>query len=96
MKSLFSVVCAGLAFTFVASCSPKGEVKSYNEGINIIPMPQSLTQGQGKFMLSGKVAIGAQTPELKTVAEYFASKMSRSTGYNIKVSDSGAITLPYD
>lgn len=96
MKSLFSAVCAGLAFTFVASCSPKGEVKSYNEGINIIPMPQSLTQGQGKFMLSGKVAIGAQTPELKTVAEYFASKMSRSTGYNIKVSDSGAITLMID
>lgn len=96
MKSILSAVCAGLALTFVASCNPKGEVKSYNEGINIIPMPQSITQGQGKFFLSGKTVIGAQTPELKTVAEYFASKMSHSTGYGIKVSDKGSVSLVLD
>lgn len=96
MKSIFSTVCAGLALTFVASCNPKGEVKSYNEGINIIPMPQSIVQGQGKFFLSGSTVIGASTPELKTVAEYFASKMSRSTGYDVKVSDSGAVSLVID
>lgn len=97
MKKLFSSICAAAAMTIAASCSVQpGEVKSYNEGINIIPMPQSLTQNEGKFILTSSTRIGATSPEAKTVAEYFASKMSASTGYNIKVADAGQITLTID
>lgn len=96
MKNIFSTFCAGMALSLLASCSPKGEVKSYNEGINIIPMPQSVTQNAGHFTLSGSSKIGATTDEAKTVAQYFASKMSHSTGYDIKVADKGDITLTLD
>lgn len=93
----FTNLCAGLSLSILMACSgPAGEVKPYNEGINIIPMPQTLVQQEGTFKLSGSTSFGASTPEAKTVAEYFAAKMNRSTGFNIKVADSGNITLNID
>lgn len=93
----FTNLCAGLSLSMLMACSgPAGEVKPYNEGINIIPMPQTLVQQEGTFKLSGSTSFGASTPEAKTVAEYFAAKMNRSTGFNIKVADSGNITLNID
>lgn len=48
MKKLLATFCAGMALCFLASCAePQGEVKSYNQGINIIPTPQSLVQHDG-------------------------------------------------
>ena len=97
MKNYFSTLCAGVALTFLASCGgQQGEVKSYNEGINIIPMPQNLVQNQGVFKLSSGTSFGATTDEAKTVAEFFAAKMRNATGYNISVSDKGDITLTLD
>lgn len=93
----FTNLCAGLSLSMLMACSgPAGEVKPYNEGINIIPMPQTLVQQEGTFKLSGSTSFGASTPEAKTVAEYFAAKMNRSTGFHIKVADSGNITLNID
>lgn len=93
----FTNLFAGLSLSMLMACSgPAGEVKPYNEGINIIPMPQTLVQQEGTFKLSGSTSFGASTPEAKTVAEYFAAKMNRSTGFNIKVADSGNITLNID
>ena len=97
MKNYFSTLCAGVALTFLASCGgQQGEVKPYNEGINIIPMPQNLVQNQGVFKLSSGTSFGATTDEAKTVAEFFAAKMRSATGYNISVSDKGDITLTLD
>lgn len=97
MKNYFSTLCAGVALTFLASCGgQQGEVKPYNEGINIIPMPQNLVQNQGVFKLSSGTSFGATTDEAKTVAEFFAAKMRNATGYNISVSDKGNITLTLD
>ncbi len=97
MKNYFSTLCAGVALTFLASCGgQQGEVKPYNEGINIIPMPQNLVQNQGVFKLSSGTSFGTTTDEAKTVAEFFAAKMRNATGYNISVSDKGDITLTLD
>lgn len=97
MKNYFSTLCAGVALSFLASCGgQQGEVKPYNEGINIIPMPQNLVQNQGVFKLSSGTSFGATTDEAKTVAEFFAAKMRNATGYNISVSDKGDITLTLD
>lgn len=97
MKNYFSTLCAGVALTFLASCGgQQGEVKPYNEGINIIPMPQNLVQNQGVFKLSSGTSFGVTTDEAKTVAEFFAAKMRNATGYNISVSDKGDITLTLD
>lgn len=96
-KKDFLTLFAAISLPFLGACNGAiGEIKSYNEGINIIPMPQSLVQQQGFFMLSNRTSFGAVTPEAKAVAEFFAAKMNQSTGFDIKVGDSGNITLKID
>lgn len=97
MKKLLATFCAGMALCFLASCAePQGEVKSYNQGINIIPTPQSLVQHDGFFRLGSNTAIAAASPEAKTVAEFFAAKMRTATGLNIQVAKKGNIQLSVD
>ncbi|MCD8193155.1 MAG: family 20 glycosylhydrolase [Tannerellaceae bacterium] len=90
MKKLFSMGAAIALLTF-ASCS-EGTMtqKSYNEGINIIPTPVSLVQNNGSYKLAKNTSIYASTEDAKTVANYFASKINRSTGYALSVSDKEA------
>lgn len=77
-----------LSALLISSCCGTPEVKSYNEGINIIPSPQSLIQtSEERFTLSPKSSIMAQGEQATTVAEFFASKIKASTGYNINVSE---------
>lgn len=97
MKKLLAIFCAGMALCFLASCAePQGEVKSYNQGINIIPTPQSLVQQDGFFRLNSHTAITAVSPEAKTIAEFFAAKMRTSTGLDIQVAEKGNILLSLD
>ena len=94
MKKLLATICAGMTLCALASCGgPQGEVKSYNLGINVIPAPQSLVQHKGYFELNNNTSLGATSPEAKTIAEFFASKMKQSTGYEIKVAEQGNISL---
>lgn len=92
-KNFFSALCAGIALSFLAGCSQPGEVKPYNEGIHIIPLPQSLTQQEGQFTLSSSTTLAATTPEAKTIAEFFANKLKTATGYSIGVGETGNIQL---
>ena len=63
-------LCLGLSMTlFTVSCGPTGVTKSYNDGINIIPMPQSRTVQDGTFRVNNSTSISAKTSEAKTVAE---------------------------
>ncbi len=68
-------------------------MKSYNEGINIIPAPQSINLLEGCFKLTSKLSIGINAPEIEPVATYFASKMKSATGYDIGIKDKGGIML---
>ncbi len=96
-KNHFTALCASASLAVLMACSGQvGETKSYNQGINIIPMPQTLVQQQGSFKLSSSTKIAATTPEAKTVAEYFITKMNRATGFNISVAESGEIQLVLD
>lgn len=97
MKKLLATICAGVSLCLLAACSePQGEVKSYNQGINVIPAPQSLVQHDGFFHLGKGAAIAAAEPEAKTVAAFFAAKIQTATGYNVPVADNGNITLKLD
>lgn len=92
MKKLVSM-CAGAALCILASCS-EGPTKQmpYNQGINVIPVPVSLTQNEGVFKVGKNMAFQASTPEAKTVAEFFASKMNLATGYQVTVGDKKFLT----
>jgi hexosaminidase len=79
------VIGAGIC---VASCSEQPVSQaSYNEGINIIPAPQSLVEGEGVFSVNGQTAFYASAPESKTVAEFFAARLKTSTGYRLATVD---------
>ncbi len=93
-KRHFTNLCTSISLACLMACSGQvGNVKSYNQGINIIPMPQTLVQQQGSFLLSSSTRIAASTPEAKTVAEYFISKINRATGYHLSIAEAGEIQL---
>ncbi|HJD52734.1 MAG TPA: glycoside hydrolase family 20 zincin-like fold domain-containing protein, partial [Candidatus Avibacteroides avistercoris] len=96
MDNRISTILAAVGLCALTACGPKAEVKSYNEGINIIPWPQHVEQKEGHFTLDDGTVLACTTPEAKTVAGYFASKMARSTGYDITVGDRGTIVLHID
>lgn len=97
MKKLLATACVGMAFCLLTSCQEKpGEVKVYNQGINIIPAPVSLTQHEGQFVVNKNTAFAATSPEAKTIAEFFAAKMRTATGYDIQVAEKGNISLAID
>lgn len=96
MKKIFSLICTCVAVLAFTSCANQAEVKSYNEGINIIPTPQHLEVNQGEFYLKDKMTIGTESDELKPVADYFAKKISAASGYDIRVECQGSIFLAID
>ncbi|MBQ0006579.1 MAG: family 20 glycosylhydrolase [Alistipes sp.] len=53
--------------------------------INIIPQPVELTPGRGHFTLDGKVFFSVSSEEAGQTAEFFASKMRKSTGFLLPV-----------
>ena len=75
--------------SLMSSC--KGDaltVQEYNQGINIIPKPQSLVLEKGYFVLNENTCLVASKPETKKIAAYFAGKMEKATGYPLPISDS--------
>lgn len=86
MKKILFILASVVLFLTTA-CTDSTTIKSYNQGINIIPHPNHLTQNEGEFALKKKATIYASSPELKTVGEYFAAKINASTGYKISVTE---------
>ena len=85
-KLLVSLCAVGLSLVGLSSCGGSAEeVKSYNQGINIIPAPVSLQQKEGAFKLGTSIKIYASSPEAKVVGEFFASKLNQATGFNVAV-----------
>ena len=82
------------------SCGPKTDMeRSYNAGINIIPMPAELQQQEGNFTLKNGATFYASTPEAKKVAEFFIKKLQKPTGYTFNLAEGegkDGITLTLD
>ena len=101
MKKLFlSVVIGACCLTACDNKQPVTNQQSYNQGINIIPQPQSLEQGEGSFQLKKNTVFYAQDAGARTVAEFIAGKLNLSTGFTLQVTDqetaSNAIALLID
>lgn len=79
---------------FVSCTTAKHPPKAYNQGINVIPVPESLTITDSTFYtLTSGSTIGITSEEFKIPAEYLAAKIKGSTGYDLKIGDTGAIQL---
>ena len=96
-KSCLKAICTVFTAGIMVSCGNSAtEIKSYNEGINIIPKPLSLEVSNGSFKLKDGMSVHAAGQEEKTVAEYFISKINRATGFDIQVKENGCIRLELD
>lgn len=91
MKKIILSVAACLGF-LLSSCETEQVVltdKSYNHGINIIPMPMELVVDTvaKPFTLTSKTVLAAEGSEAKTVADFLAAKLARSTGYPLTTTE---------
>ena len=88
MKKTFKLLCLAVTIGLFTACGDSAALKkSYNEGINIIPMPVSLAQQNGTFVLSAHTAFYAPTDEAKKVAAFFIEKLKASTGYELTMTE---------
>lgn len=62
---------------------------AYNAGINIIPIPVELTRNDGSFRLKSSTRICADS-SAGVVADYFAAKIGRATGYALGRGDAAS------
>lgn len=83
-RTLFVGLVTAIAIILFGSCTAKKGV--YNEGINIIPTPLSMTllEGDG-FVLGKSVEITVNAKEGLPIAYFFENKLKLSTGAKIKV-----------
>ena len=84
-KKLFACVALFCAIFTACNEQPASQQASYNQGINIIPKPQNLTEEEGFFRLNKNTAFVTSDTDAQKVAEFFATKANRSTGFNLQV-----------
>lgn len=98
--SAFSLkmAAAGASLLLCAACTL--QTNEYNEGINITPAPAHIEVVQGQyFTLFSPVVIVADGDQECGVAEFYAKKISASTGYKVEVAEEsreGSIYLEID
>ena len=97
MKQRISLCCGLILSAVLSSCGvSEPQSRPYNEGINLIPTPQSLVETEGRFVLKNGMQMGATTPEAQKVAQFFATKLKSATGYTLPVAQEGVIALNID
>ncbi|MGL5014231.1 MAG: family 20 glycosylhydrolase [Bacteroidales bacterium] len=89
MKKLKVIVALLAVTTITLSCRQEQKSRSYNEGINVIPVPLelSVTDTLTKYTLNKNSRIVVSSPDLAQPAAFLASKIKSSTGYDLKISD---------
>lgn len=67
---------------FLVSCTEENlSERIYNQGSNLLPLPASVQQGTGRFVLNNQTMFYASSSEAKKVADFYADKLRHSTGY---------------
>ncbi|SMD32612.1 hexosaminidase [Reichenbachiella faecimaris] len=86
-----NILSLGLLAFIIISCQEKYTPATYNQGINITPKPQELIRNEGQYALDhSTVFVIEENEELKQVADFFALKLKRSTGLELKVQKEAA------
>lgn len=59
----------------------------YNQGLNLIPVPQQVTPQNGRFELTRGTQIALSHDSLQPVANFYAEKIRRSTGLPLEITE---------
>lgn len=95
MKKVFLAACAVVGLG-LASCTSEPVDRPWNDGINIMPMPVEMQVTEGNFTFTKSTVLTANNEEAKTVADFFAEKMGKATGFSVKVESAakdGAVNI---
>lgn len=84
-KRLFYACTLAGALLANMSCTSTSDT-SVSE-INIIPLPSSISQESGSFLLKDGMTIGISDKSLMPAAEYLSSLLNRSTGYHLSIQE---------
>ncbi|MDN5202202.1 family 20 glycosylhydrolase [Fulvivirgaceae bacterium BMA10] len=87
MKQLFSIMSFFVFVVLFSTCSaPKHEVKEYNKGLHIVPLPLQLTEKEGVFGLNANTKIIIQeNDEIKPVVTQFNQRMTSALGQALAI-----------
>ncbi|MGL4993745.1 MAG: family 20 glycosylhydrolase [Bacteroidales bacterium] len=89
MNKIKTVIAALAVTTLTVSCEQEQKIRSYNDGINVIPTPLelSVTDSLTQFTLNKSTRIVVTSPDLAQPAAFLASKIKSSTGYDLKIGE---------
>ena len=86
MRPFLTCLVALAVTTYQLGATSAKPTPSYNQGINIIPLPKSLKEvGGSPFVLTAKTPLIAEGDSAITISRFFADKLNASTGYSLKV-----------
>lgn len=90
MKKLLVGAMALTASVMTFSCKDDAQTRSYNEGINVIPVPLELTvtDSLSHFVLNKNTRLVVSSPDLMQPAAFLAAKLKSSTGFDLKIEES--------
>ncbi len=83
---LINLMALGIIFSLLA-CSHPNPVKVHNQGLHVVPQPNSLVEQEGVFKVTDKTVFIASTEDVKSVIDFFVTKMELSTGYKLLIQD---------
>lgn len=72
-----------MVISAMSACTSPQKVSIYNEGVHIVPQPNSLKQNEGQFQLTAKTVFVVKQAEIESVVSFFQSKMKTATAYDL-------------
>ncbi|MDN5213647.1 family 20 glycosylhydrolase [Fulvivirgaceae bacterium BMA12] len=84
LKNFIILLTIGVLFS---TCNaPKNEIKVYNKGLHIVPLPLEITENEGVFSLNAKTKIIAQSSDgLDRVTTFFNKRMATVFGKKLAI-----------
>lgn len=86
MKLFYPLLLLVFTLGLVAcSESTSQELPAYDQGINVIPLPLEISEGDGQFEFGKNSKILIADTKIEPIAQFFAEKLRRSTGYKLPI-----------
>ncbi len=71
-----------LLIAMLMACQTEPPQQGYNSGINIVPQPNHIENGEGNFILNQSTQWVIADEDLKPVVDFYAGKLKQSTGFD--------------